>query len=164
MRTEVSRGRSTEPRRPMETERAEGTRASTCPASLAMSSPQGANHRRVVNHPRRRTGFNGLGPGLGQCLKTRAQPPSGRVGHGSFQFRAMFVFPFATRFLWWCHKISTVLNWTADPSQNRTCAVNASGSQPSRLTRDYYRSLAIAIRSVSFRGDAKGKRFMYAWN
>ena len=60
----------------METERAEGTRASTCPASLAMSFPQGANHRRVVNHPRRRTGFNGLGPGLGQCLKTRAQPPS----------------------------------------------------------------------------------------
>ena len=42
MRTEVSRGRSTDPPRPMETERAEGTRASTYPVRLAMSLPQGS--------------------------------------------------------------------------------------------------------------------------
>ena len=77
MRTEVSSGRSTGPPRPMETERAEGTRAGTCHARLAMSLPfKGANRRTAVNHLRRRTRFNGLGPGFGQCLKTRAQPPS----------------------------------------------------------------------------------------
>ena len=50
------------------------------------------------------------------------------------------------------------------PSQNRTCAVNASGSQPSLVTKDYHCWRAIAIRSVSFAGDAKGKRSRYAWN
>ena len=28
----------------------------------------------------------------------------------SFEFRSWFVFPVATRFLWWCHKITTLLN------------------------------------------------------
>ena len=53
----------------------------------------------------------------------------------SFEFRSRFVFPVATRFLWWCHKISTLLDCTSNPSQNRTRAVNASASQPTPLTR-----------------------------
>jgi hypothetical protein len=36
---------------------------------------KGASHRMVVNHLRRWARFNGLGPGFGQRLKTRAQPP-----------------------------------------------------------------------------------------
>ena len=53
----------------------------------------------------------------------------------SLEFRPWFVFPVATRFLWWCHMITTVLNCISAPSQNRTSAVNASGSQPSPVTR-----------------------------
>ena len=45
-----------------------------------------------------------------------------------------FVFPVATRFLWWCHNISSLRHCTLNPSQNRTCAVNASGSRPSHVT------------------------------
>ena len=40
----------------------------------------------------------------------------------------------ATRFLGWCHKISSMSDRTLTPSQNRTGAVNASGSQLTRVT------------------------------
>ena len=57
----------------------------------------------------------------------------------------------STRFLWWCNNISSMPNCTLKPSQNRTCAVNASGSQLTPVTLAEQSALPIASLRISTR-------------
>jgi len=81
---------------------------------------------------------------------------------GALRFRTKFVFPVATRFLWWCHNISS-LSIAAQPPlrTGRALLTHPAPNHHFSPTTDH-RVRVIAIRSVSFRGEAKGKRSRYA--
>ena len=58
-------------------------------------------------------------------------------------------------FLFVVSQYSLLVQLKTEPSQNRTCAVNASGSQPTLLTWHYV-VLPIAIKSFKRPGSASG--------
>ena len=73
----------------------------------------------------------------------------------SFRFRIGFVFTVCHGFLFVVSQYSLLVQLKTEPSQNRTCAVNASGSQPTLLTWHYV-VLPIAIKSFIRPGNANG--------
>jgi len=67
------------------------------------------------------------------------------------------VFPVATRFLWWCHNISSIRHCTLTPLRTGRAPLTHPAPDHHMSPGDYRGSL-IAIRLVSFEGTASGKR------